>query len=110
MDKWLIQPPVVFILILVVACIFSACFSRLAFRVKKKADGSEKPYACGEGNYDNQAQPDYSNFFPYAFFFTLAHVATLIIATVPPVTAKTFVMAALYLTGVAVGLIVLFRR
>ncbi|MDD5596062.1 MAG: hypothetical protein PHY94_07475 [Candidatus Omnitrophica bacterium] len=110
MGKWLIQPPVVFLLILAVAWGFSAFFSRLAFRVKKKGEGSEQPYACGEGNYDNLAQPDYSNFFPYAFFFTLAHVATLIITTVPPVTMKTFVMAALYLSGVVIGLMVLFRR
>jgi NADH-quinone oxidoreductase subunit A len=56
------------------------------------------------------AQPDYSNFFPYAFFFTLAHVATLIITTVPTETKSTFVMAGIYIIGASLGLYILFRR
>ncbi len=110
MGKWLINPPVAFLIVLSMAGALSALFSRLAFRIKKKTQGSGESYACGEENYDHLAQPDYSNFFPYAFFFMLAHVATLIISTVPLETIETFFMAALYLVGAVIGLMVLFRR
>ncbi|MDD5432761.1 MAG: hypothetical protein PHO70_07250 [Candidatus Omnitrophica bacterium] len=110
MHRILLSPPVAFIILFLVIVIFTALLSRLAFRVKKVKEGTGKSYACGENNYDNMAQPDYSNVFPFAFFFTLAHVATLIIATVPLATVGTFIMVSLYILGAFIGLSILFRR
>jgi len=110
MAKWLLLPPVAFTVILFTCWLISYWLSRLALRVKKQADGSREAYACGEKNYYHMAQPDYSNFFPFAFFFTLAHVATLMMTTVPTENLAIFVLAAIYITGAALGLYILFRR
>ncbi|MDD2679780.1 MAG: hypothetical protein PHO03_03140 [Candidatus Omnitrophica bacterium] len=110
MPDWLISPPVVFIIILAVILLLNRLVSKLAFRVKKPAAGSAEPYACGECDYNNMAQPDYSQFFPYAFFFTLAHVATLIITTVPAADRGILVMAGLYILGAVTSLIILLKK
>jgi len=110
MEKWLFAPPVVFIIILFFSWLLSQLFSRLSFKPKKHSIGEGKSYACGEENYDDASQPDYSIFFPFAFFFTLAHVATLMIATVPQVTLKTYALVAIYITGAGLGLYILFRK
>jgi len=110
MEKWLVTPPIVFSIMLLVCLALSRVFSLIAFKPKAKEMGEGEPYACGEDNYDHLAQPDYSNFFPFAFFFTLAHVATLIMTTVPTETLEIFVMAALYILGAVVGLIILLRN
>lgn len=110
MDKWLISPPIVFIIIFICGLVLSHLFSRLSCRPKTIADDAGKSYACGEENYNHTAQPDYSIFFPFAFFFTLAHVATLMITTVPVHTISNFVMAAIYIGGAALGLYILFRK
>jgi NADH:ubiquinone oxidoreductase subunit 3 (subunit A) len=110
MEKLLITPPSAFLLVLFACWALGLLFSRLAYKVEKKSDGSGKPYACGEDNYDPMAQPDYSNAFPFAFFFTLAHIAALIMTTVPTETRDTFVIAAIYILGAIIGLVILFRR
>ena len=110
MIQYLATPPVVFVVIFATGWIIFALFSKLAFRTGKKSEGTGKPYACGEDNYNHAAQPDYSIFFPFAFFFTLAHVATLIVTTVPQETKGTFAIAAIYIVGAALGLTILLRR
>jgi NADH:ubiquinone oxidoreductase subunit 3 (subunit A) len=110
MNNLLLSPPAAFTIILLFCLLLSFLFSKLAFKPKQKQEGSGKPYACGEDNYDPMAQPDYSNFFHFAFFFTIAHVATLILTTVPVETLKTFVFAAIYVLGAIVGLSILLRR
>ncbi|MDD4907653.1 MAG: hypothetical protein PHJ00_01165 [Candidatus Omnitrophica bacterium] len=110
MDKLLQSAPVVFIMLLLVAWLLSRVLSVLAFRVGKKPGGEGKAYACGEDNYDNSAQPDYSTFFAFAFFFTLAHVATLVMTTVPTLVAGVSAVIFVYILAVAAGLYVLLRR
>jgi hypothetical protein len=111
MIQYLSTPPAVFVVIFATGWIIFSLFSKLAFRTGKKADeGTGKPYACGEDDYNHTAQPDYSIFFPFAFFFTLAHVATLIVTTVPQETKGTFAVAAIYIVGAALGLTILLRR
>ena len=110
MNKWLLSPPVTFVIILFFSMMLSYLFSRLSFRSKKPAGDSGESYACGEDNYDHMTQPDYSNFFPYAFFFTLAHVATLIITTLPVETVRSFAIAVLYIIGAILGLYILLRK
>jgi hypothetical protein len=88
MSKWLLIPPAAFLIILGAVTLFSYLLSKLSFKQNKFVSGSKESYACGEDNYNNAAQPDYSTFFPFAFFFTLAHVATLIMATANLETTK----------------------
>jgi NADH-quinone oxidoreductase subunit A len=111
MDKILFNPPVTFSIVLIFVIVLSKLLSGLAFKNKKRpTSGSRESYACGEDVKDHLAQPDYSEFFPFAFFFTIAHVATLILTTVPMQTFSTFAMAMVYLTVVVIGLLILFRR
>lgn len=110
MDNILLSPPVAFLILLVFFWALSAMLSRLAFRGKKQVHGTGESYACGEDLPDHLAQPDYSQFFPYAFFFTIAHVATLIVTTVPMETLRALVMAVIYIFAVVIGLYVLLRR
>jgi NADH:ubiquinone oxidoreductase subunit 3 (subunit A) len=110
MDTWLLSPPVAFIIVLAVSFLLSRLFSRLSFRPKSHSKGEGESYACGEENYDNTVQPDYNSFFAFAFFFTIAHVATLIMATVHVQNMQAFVLAFLYIIGTVVGLYVLLRK
>ncbi|MDD5634260.1 MAG: hypothetical protein PHW46_03190 [Candidatus Omnitrophica bacterium] len=111
MKELLLTPPVAFIIVFCALWLIMRLFSRLAFRpTKEERPGSLKSYACGETNYDDMAQPDYSTFFPFAFFFTLAHVATLIMTTVPIENIKSFSMAIIYIFGAVLGLYILFRK
>ena len=110
MAHLIVTPPVVFILFFFVALLLSRVFSRLAFHPRKNVGGSGESYACGEENYNYLAQPDYTTFFPFAFFFTLAHVATLIVTTLPAENVKSFAMALLYILGAVAGLVNLLKK
>lgn len=110
MNSWLVSPPVVFLIVLGLLFGLNRLFRPLAFRSDKNEPGCGKSYACGESNYAGNAQPDYSLFFPFAFFFTLAHVATLIMTTIPFIDAGVLVMAGLYITGGIIGLYILLRK
>jgi NADH:ubiquinone oxidoreductase subunit 3 (subunit A) len=109
MDKILLSPPMAFIIILAVILLASRLASIISFKSKIKADGRGEPYACGEDNYDHAVQPDYSNFFAFAFFFTIAHVAALIMTTVHAENITAFILAGLYIIAAITGLYILMR-
>lgn len=110
MDKILLSPPVAFIVILGATILLSFLFSKISFKPKKgNVGGQGESYACGEDNYDHTVKPDYSNFFAFAFFFTIAHVATLIMTTIHIDTIKVSITAALYITAAIIGLYILMR-
>jgi NADH:ubiquinone oxidoreductase subunit 3 (subunit A) len=110
MDKILLSPPLAFIVILGATILLSFLFSKVSFKPKKgNAGGQGESYACGEDNYDHTIKPDYSNFFAFAFFFTIAHVATLIMTTIHVDTIKVSITAALYITAAIIGLYILMR-
>jgi NADH:ubiquinone oxidoreductase subunit 3 (subunit A) len=110
MARWIFTPPAAFAIILLVATGLTYWLRGLSCCKRKTPDDSGESYACGEENYNHMAQPDYSNFFPFAFFFTLAHVATLIMATVIVGTPKVLAMAIVYLIAAIIGLYILLRR
>jgi NADH-quinone oxidoreductase subunit A len=110
MDRLLLSPPIAFLIILGVTLLFAAALSKLSFKPKSHGEGETKSYACGEDIPTNLMQPDYSQFFPFAFFFTVLHVVTLIIATVPIETMESFSIAVIYIAGALVGMAILFRR
>jgi NADH-quinone oxidoreductase subunit A len=110
MNTWLLLPPIAFILLLAVGILMSLVSSRLSFRGGKYSPGKTKAYACGENVECHRVQPDYSQFFPFAFFFTIMHVVALIVATIPQGTIKMTGIAVLYLLAAFSGLFILFRK
>ncbi len=106
----LISPPMAFLVILVAVLGLSLALSRLALRPKTVPKGLTEPYACGENLDTHMIQPDYSQFFPFAFYFTILHVVALMAATVPVDTLGTYLIAVVYVVGGIVGLFVLYRR
>lgn len=106
----LFSPPVAFVIVFIFVAIAAFLFKGLAIHKDKIVDGFNKPYACGEDTYDHSPQPDYSQFFPYAFFFTIAHVAALIITAVPTGDMKISFMALFYICAVIAGLFILFEK
>jgi NADH-quinone oxidoreductase subunit A len=100
----------VFIAVLVAALFFAYVLSKLALKPKSVPAGLTKEYSCGEDIKTHMIQPDYSQFFPFAFYFTILHVVALMIATVPVATMQTFMIAVVYILGAIVGLFVLYKR
>jgi NADH-quinone oxidoreductase subunit A len=109
-NELLLTPPVVFIAVLVAALFFAYVLSKLALKPKNIPAGLTKEYSCGEDIKTHMIQPDYSQFFPFAFYFTILHVVALMIATVPMATIQTFMIAVVYILGAIVGLFVLYKR
>jgi NADH-quinone oxidoreductase subunit A len=80
----LLFPPVVFVISLVFVMLLSALLSPLAAKpARVPGSAKHKAYGCGEDVPVDQAKasPDYQGFFPFAIFFTLLHVAGLMLAT-----------------------------
>ncbi|MGA2265136.1 MAG: hypothetical protein ABSH10_01730 [Phycisphaerae bacterium] len=105
-----LSPPVAFVIVLVAVVLFSYALSRLAFRHGKQSAGALAPYACGEDIPDAMIQPDYGQFLPFAFFFTVLHVIALMATTVPVETITSFVIAVIYVGCAILGLSVLYSR
>jgi hypothetical protein len=110
MNQLIASPPVAFLIILVAVLGSAWTFSRLAFRQKNVPSGFSKPYACGEDVPGTMIQPNYSQFLPFAFFFTILHVVALTVATALIDAHATLVIAILYLLVALIGLSVLYRK
>ncbi len=110
LNNILLSPPAAFAIVLATMLIFSRLLSLLSAKPKTHGEGMEKSYGCGEEAPANMAQPDYSQFFPFAFFFTILHVFTLTIATMPALTTGSFIIAIVYTLAAITGLVILFRR
>lgn len=106
MSSIFLSPPVVFIILLIISLALSKLFSVFAAK-GKVSSGKTESYACGEDYPINRAQPDYRQYFPFAFFFTVMHVATLVIATVPKGLTG---LAAVYLIAAVMALVILFKK
>jgi NADH:ubiquinone oxidoreductase subunit 3 (subunit A) len=110
MERLLIAPPVAFVVVLLVTGGFAYALSHLSYRSKNQPGGAKKPYSCGEEAPHQMIQPNYSQFFHYAFFFTILHVVALFITTVPTETVVTFLIAAVYILGAVIGLFILLEK
>jgi NADH-quinone oxidoreductase subunit A len=109
-NEIILSPLVAFAIVLFAVCVLAWLCSIYAYRKKgSPVAGMSKEYACGEDFQGHDIQPDYSQFFPFAFFFTILHIVALVIATVPAETMKTFAMAITYIIGAAIGLLILMR-
>jgi NADH:ubiquinone oxidoreductase subunit 3 (subunit A) len=105
-------PPVAFVIVLGAVWLQSRGMDIFAPRRGDgpEAPGKRKPYASGEHVDDHRAQPDYAQFFHFAFFFTLLHVVALVVATVPRGVPAAAALAAAFVVSAGIGLLVLFRR
>jgi len=104
-------PPIAFVLVLGSVWLQSRGMDWFAPRPNGKAEGGKREsYACGEDVKDHRAQPSYSQFFHFAFFFTLMHVLALIVATVPRGSPGAAALAAAMLVTASISIFILFRR
>ena len=106
----LLWPPISFLLILVIGWGLMRTLGGLSAPASQSTGGKRKAYACGEEMKENRVQPNYSQFFPFAFFFTIMHVLALVVATVPVNNWPAVQIAAGYLICLSIGLFILFRR
>jgi NADH-quinone oxidoreductase subunit A len=109
MENFLLMPPVAFLIIFTLIILFLILSKGLAYVNKNASPDSKKPYACGEDVLRHRYRPDYKQFFAFAFFFTIMHVTTLIIACIPRETIGSLEIAVLYLLGAITALFILFR-
>jgi hypothetical protein len=81
MAQFLLYPPLAFIILLIVGYLV---YRLAAARGPKPSleEGKISTYACGEDIPGKKVQHAY-HLFHFAFFFTVLHVAALMIATVP---------------------------
>ncbi len=106
MQTILLAPPVTFLIYLLLSVGLSAVSKRIAAR-GTESKGKLQAYACGEDMAENQGQPEYSQFFKFAFFFTIMHVIALVVATDP---AGLTITSAVYLGVTVLALFMLLRR
>ncbi len=109
-DQILLTPPAAFVVLVIVIGLLAWLVSRLTIRPAVVQPGTLKAYACGEDVKDHAARPDYGQFFPFAFFFTIMHVVALIVATVPAGNLHVFGLALLFIAASGMGLFILYRN
>jgi NADH-quinone oxidoreductase subunit A len=110
MQTIIFSPPVTFLILLVFIWLMALWCSKLAIKHGTVKERVSEAYSCGEQFSEHLIQPDYSQFFPFAFFFTILHVVALVIATVPTETLETFWMAITYLAVALIGMVTLLRK
>ena len=106
----LLTPLVAFGILLLAAIFVYIAFSRLSPGRRAKGARGLGPYSCGEDLPTHMIQPDYSQFYPFAFFFTILHVVALMATTVPMATVSTIMVACVYVLGAVAGLTILYRK
>jgi len=106
----LLVPPVVLTILVMVVWVLSGAAGTLSFRRTGTRGALDKPYAGGETIEKHRVQVDYSEFFPFAFFFTILHVVTLVVATSPSRNLQGVAISLIYVMGALLGLVILFRR
>ena len=106
MDKFLLSPPVAFIVFLALSYLVSQVTKLFAIKGKESV-GKNLAYACGEDVLLHKVQPDFSQFFPFAFFFTIMHIITLIITTIPRGIPP---LAVVYILVAFLAIFILYKR
>jgi NADH:ubiquinone oxidoreductase subunit 3 (subunit A) len=110
-SSWVLTTPVIFLAVLAFMLLVLRLLGIMSLSVvTSRGSGKGKAYACGEDSKQNRVQPDYSQFFPFAFFFTIMHVLALVVATVPPGSVSATGIAIGYGVSLVIGLFVLFRK
>ena len=103
----LLAPPIAFFIFLAAAFLLYALGRGMAPRLTR-AGGKLATYACGENIPGVKVRFGYRLFFFIALFFTMMHVAVLVIATVP--SGKIVFFALFYLVMIALSVSALVTR
>ncbi|HHV95039.1 MAG TPA: hypothetical protein GXX37_00960 [Clostridiaceae bacterium] len=106
MENLIFAPPIVFVIFVGIFILLSRSIKRYSYNStgKERESGA---YACGQQNVRNYVNPDYTQFFPYAFFYTIMHVLVLVIATAP---YDALVLPIVYIAAGILALIIIFRK
>ena len=104
---FLLSPPVAFFLFLGVAFLIYGLGTKMGPKLTKTG-GKLTTYACGEDIPGAKVQFGYRLFFFIALFFTMMHVAALVIATVP--SGKIIFFAIFYLLMIFLSIMALITR
>ncbi|MFP3896969.1 MAG: hypothetical protein ACLFV5_09090 [Anaerolineales bacterium] len=110
-EKILLSPPVALLLFLALAYGIYIWGGKIAAPGEER-EGKHLPYACGEDLLLPDIQLGYQAFFQLALFFGLLHLATLVLATLPPAggISPSHRIAVAYLTGIGISVFVLTQR
>jgi len=104
---FLISPPVAFLIFLAVGYLLYVLGSRMAPKMRKEG-GKLTTYACGEDIPGVKLQFGYRLFFFIALFFTMMHVAALVLATIPG--GKIVFFGIIYLVMIFLSIMALVTR
>ena len=102
----LCAPPVVFAAFL----LLFALGMRRARRYAARTEAGERelePYACGQREFESYVNPDYTQFFRYAFVFSVLHVLALVVATAP---SNATALPLAYVAAGVLTLSIIFRK
>jgi hypothetical protein len=80
--EFFLLPPVVLVIFFIVFLLIYAGAGALAAK-GKKLGGKLTSYACGENVPGFKPKFSYEFFFLFALFYTIMHVAVLVVATIP---------------------------
>jgi hypothetical protein len=105
--EFLLSPPVAFLFFLGGAFLLYALGRKMAPK-PRNVGGKLETYACGENMPGFKIQFGYRLFFFIALFFTIMHVAALVIATVP--SGKIVFFAIVYLAMIFLSIMALVTR
>jgi NADH-quinone oxidoreductase subunit A len=104
---FLLSPPVAFFIFLAAAFLLYGLGAKMGPKLTK-VGGKLETYACGEHIPGVKVQFGYRLFFFIALFFTMMHVAALVIATIP--SGKIIFFAAFYLLMIFLAIMALITR
>ncbi|HEX7319792.1 MAG TPA: hypothetical protein VF399_05485 [bacterium] len=105
--EFLISPPVAFVVFLLFFYLLYYIGSLMAPKLKN-VGGKLTSYACGEDVPGVKVQFGYRLFFFIALFFTMMHVAALVVATLP--TGPIVIFGLFYLGMIFLSVLALITR
>ncbi len=105
--EFLLSPPIAFFFFLLVAYLLYALGNSMAPKLNR-TPGKLSTYACGEDIPGVKVQFGFRLFYLFALFFTIMHVAALVIATVPM--GKIVFFAIIYLAMIFLSIMALVSR
>jgi len=109
LHSFLILPPIVFALVFLFMVVLSKITGKLSYKNPKNAEWKSKAYACGEDIPEHRLKPSYVEFFPVAFFFTIMHVVTLLLASTPADMTKSLGITVLFIAAAYLSILIIFR-
>jgi NADH-quinone oxidoreductase subunit A len=106
MGSLIFSPLVAFILFFVIFAAFSKGISGYS-HYRSESVNEIDAYACGQKNIRHYVNPDFRQFFPYAFFYTIMHVLVLIVATAP---YDAPLLPVIYIVSGILSIVIIFKR